>query len=97
MTRISRSGKKIRNLVESNGTEVCLSDVIDALMESHNHLINIEHGDIKTELARTKKKLREARKKLEEFERRIKGNVQDDIFLGAKHKNKNVANASIFK
>ena len=96
MTHISRSGKKIRNLVESNGTEVCISDVFKVLMESHEHLLSLEYGDIKTELSKAKSKLREARKTLEEFEKRMRTTVQDDVFLGAKHKNKNVAKASIF-
>ncbi len=97
MTHISRSGRKIRNLVESKGTQVCFSDVIEELMEAHGHLLNLEHGDIKKELAKAKSKLRKARQKLEEFERRIRGDVQDDVFLGAVEKNKKVSKASIFK
>jgi len=96
MTHISRSGRKIRNLVESNGTEICISDVFSKLMEAHSPLLDLEYGDVKTKLTEVKKKLREARNTLEEFEKRIRTKVQDDVFLGAVEKNKNVAKASIF-
>lgn len=81
--------RKIRNLVETTGEDVCVNDIINAAVKVSHVARDLEYGSKKVDLAKSKKLTRELRDTVEVWYQRLRGEVTDDVNTIAVTKNVN--------
>lgn len=81
--------RKIRNLVESDGEDVCLNDIFNTLVEASHKARELEYGSKRVDLKDFKRLLREARSNLDVLYERVRGEVTTSVNDIAAVKNKN--------
>lgn len=71
--------RKIRNLVETNGDDITLMDVINLLISASESGRELEYGNVNADLIRHKRVIKKARATLELYWDRVRGDVTTEV------------------
>lgn len=82
------NSKKIRNLVDPDGNDVCWQEFLLKCVELSGPLRDLEYSSKKSDLAKAKKIFKDAERLFKKFKIRIGKEVTDDVNLLAKLKSK---------
>lgn len=82
------NSKKIRNLVDPDGQDICWQDVLLKCVELSGPLRDLEYASKKSDLAKAKKLFKDAERLFKKFKIRLGKEVNDDVNLLARLKSK---------